>query len=177
MTRGVGIAGVDEVEQIRLAGRLHDIGKIGTRESVMNKHGPLTPEEYEHVKQHVTIGYTILSDLRQIRNLLPGVLYHHERFDGKGYPSGLAGADIPQMGRIICLADCFDAMTSNRTYRKALPLEVALNEIRRCAGTQFDPTLAEAFLATGADGFRELLRNWEQETQRLAEMQSQLRAA
>ena len=78
----------------------------------------------------------------------------YERYDGKGYPAGLAGEDIPLMGRIICLADCFDAMTSNRTYRKALPLEVALTEIRRCSGTQFDPRLAEAFLQIEAEQFR-----------------------
>ena len=87
------------------------------------------------------------------------MLHHHERYDGKGYPAGLAGENIPLMGRIICLADCFDAMTCSRTYRKALPLEVALTEIRRCSGTQFDPALAEAFLQIGAEQLRELLRD------------------
>ena len=133
-----------------MAGLLHDVGKIGVPESVLQKTGRLTPEEFEQMKKHPQIGARILADVKQVKPLVPGVLYHHERYDGKGYPAGLAGSDIPLMGRIICLADCFDAMTSNRTYRKALPLEVALTEIRRCAGTQFDPALAEAFLRTGA---------------------------
>jgi HD-GYP domain-containing protein (c-di-GMP phosphodiesterase class II) len=98
-----------------------------------------------------------LADVKQVRDLIPGVLHHHERYDGNGYPHGLAGANIPLMGRLICLADCFDAMTSNRTYRKALPLEVALTEIRRCGGTQFDPGLTEAFLRIGAAKLRELV--------------------
>ena len=98
------------------------------------------------MKKHPQIGARILRDVKQISDLIPGVLHHHERYDGKGYPGGLVGEAIPIMGRIICLADCFDAMTSNRTYRKALPLEVALTEIRRCSGTQFDPVLTEAFL-------------------------------
>ena len=106
---------------------------------------------------------------------MPGVLHHHERYDGKGYPTGLAGENIPLMGRIICLADCFDAMTSNRTYRKALPLEVALTEIRRCSGTQFDPRLAEAFLRTGPEGFRELLRDHQHKSKKLRELQESLR--
>src|SRR5205823_4505401 len=101
---------------------------------------------------------------------------HHERYDGKGYPSGLAGDNSPLMGRIICLADCFDAMTSNRTYRKALPLEVALGEIRRCSGTQFDPRLAEAFLRTGCEQYRELLRDYEHQTKRLSDLQQALRS-
>ena len=107
-----------------------------------------TTEEFEQIKRHPAIGAKILQDVKQIREIIPGVLHHHERYDGKGYPAGLAGNDIPLMGRIICLADCFDAMTSSRTYRKALPLEVALCEIRRCSGTQFDPALAEVFLRT-----------------------------
>jgi HD-GYP domain-containing protein (c-di-GMP phosphodiesterase class II) len=104
-----------------------------------------------------------------------GVLHHHERYDGRGYPFGLAGGAIPLMGRIICLADCFDAMTSNRTYRKALPLEVALTEIRRCAATQFDPTLAEAFLRSGPDCLRELLRNHAEKSRKLLDLQETLR--
>jgi HD-GYP domain-containing protein (c-di-GMP phosphodiesterase class II) len=127
------------------------------------------------MKKHPQIGARILADVKQIKPIVPGVLHHHERYDGKGYPAGLAGNDIPLMGRIICLADCFDAMTSNRTYRKALPLEVALTEIRRCAGTQFDPALAEAFLRAGADVFRDLLRNHAEKSKRLLELQQTLR--
>lgn len=164
-----------EVEQIYMAGLLHDVGKIGVPESVLQKTGKLTPEEFESMKKHPEIGARILADVKQVKPLIPGVLHHHERYDGKGYPTGLAGNDIPLMGRIICLADCFDAMTSNRTYRKALPLEVALAEIRRCAGTQFDPALAEAFLRTGADALRELLRNHAEKSKKLLELQETLR--
>ena len=172
----IGIGRPDaEVDQIYMAGLLHDVGKIGVPEAVLQKTGRLTPEEFEQMKTHPQIGARILADVKQIKALVPGVLHHHERYDGKGYPSGLAGAEIPLMGRIICLADCFDAMTSNRTYRKALPLEVALTEIRRCAGTQFDPSLAEAFLRTGPDALRELLRNHAEKSKKLLELQETLR--
>jgi HD-GYP domain-containing protein (c-di-GMP phosphodiesterase class II) len=164
-----------EVERIYMAGLLHDVGKIGVPEAVLQKTGKLTPEEFDQMKKHPEIGARILHDIKQIKDIIPGVLHHHERYDGKGYPAGLSGEGIPQMGRIICLADCFDAMTSNRTYRKALPLEVALTEIRRCSGTQFDPTLAEAFLKTGVEEFRDLLRGYETQTQRLADLQKTLR--
>lgn len=164
-----------EVEQIYMAGLLHDVGKIGVPESVLQKTGRLTNEEFDQMKKHPEIGARILADVKQIKVLIPGVLYHHERYDGRGYPTGLAGTAIPLMGRIICLADCFDAMTSNRTYRKALPLEVALTEIRRCAGTQFDPTLAEAFLRSGPDCLRELLRNHAEKSRKLLDLQETLR--
>src|SRR5215212_3884787 len=166
-----------EAERIYMAGLLHDVGKIGVPESVLQKPGRLTPEEFEHMKKHPEIGARILADVKQLKPIIPGVLHHHERYDGKGYPHGLAGRDIPLMGRIICLADCFDAMTSNRTYRKALPLEVALTEIRRCSSTQFDPRLTEAFLQISGDQFRELIRNHQQQTKRLAEMSQSLRVA
>ena len=166
-----------EVEQIYMAGLLHDVGKIGVPESVLQKTGKLTAEEFDQMKKHPEIGARILADVKQVKALIPGVLHHHERYDGKGYPSGLAGTGIPLMGRIICLADCFDAMTSNRTYRKALPLEVALTEIRRCAGTQFDPTLAEAFLRSGPDCLRELLRNHAEKSRQLLDLQETLRTA
>ncbi len=143
-------------ERVYMAGLLHDVGKIGVPEEVLRKPGKLTNEEFAEMKKHVDIGARILRDVRQVDDLIPGVLYHHERYDGKGYPHGLAGQDIPLMGRILCVADSFDAMTSNRTYRKALPLEVALMEIRRCAGTQFDPLLADAWLSIGAARIHEL---------------------
>jgi putative nucleotidyltransferase with HDIG domain len=164
-----------DVERIYMAGLLHDVGKIGVPEAVLQKTGKLTQEEFEQMKKHPEIGARILHDIKQIKDIIPGVMHHHERYDGKGYPSGLAGENIPLMGRIICLADCFDAMTSNRTYRKALPLEVALTEIRRCSGTQFDPTLAEVFLRAGPEAFRKLLGDYEHQTQRLADLQKTLR--
>ena len=166
-----------EVERIYMAGLLHDVGKIGVPEAVLQKPGKLTPEEFDQMKKHPEIGARILADIKQIRDIIPGVLHHHERYDGKGYPAGLAGEAIPLMGRILCLADCFDAMTSNRTYRKALPLEVALTEIRRCSGTQFDPGLAEAFLRSGCEEFRELLRDYEHQTKQLTDLQKTLRVA
>jgi putative nucleotidyltransferase with HDIG domain len=156
-----------QVEQIYMAGLLHDVGKIGVPEAVLQKAGRLTPEEFDVMKKHPQIGARILADVKQVKALIPGVLCHHERFDGKGYPAGLAGSAIPLMGRIIGLADSFDAMTTNRTYRKALPLEVALSEIRRCAGTQFDPALAETFLRTPPEVLRELLQNHAQKSRRL----------
>jgi putative nucleotidyltransferase with HDIG domain len=164
-----------DVEQVYMAGLLHDVGKIGVPEAVLQKTGKLTVEEFEQMKRHPQIGARILQDIKQMREIIPGVLHHHERYDGKGYPSGLAGEKIPLMGRIICLSDCFDAMTSNRTYRKALPLEVALTEIRRCSGTQFDPRLTEHFLMTGPEGFRELLRDHQQKSKKIRELQESLR--
>jgi HD-GYP domain-containing protein (c-di-GMP phosphodiesterase class II) len=166
-----------EVDQIYMAALLHDVGKIGVPEQVLQKTGRLTPEEFDVMKKHPAIGARILAEIKQMKPLIPGVLHHHERVDGKGYPAGLAGNDIPLMGRIICLADCFDAMTSSRTYRKALPLEVALSEIRRCAGTQFDASLAESFLRTGPSAFRELLRNHAEKSKKLLDLQDTLRAA
>src|SRR5688500_7272737 len=166
-----------DVERVYMAGLLHDVGKIGVPEAVLQKPGKLTVEEFEQMKKHPEIGARILSDIKQVKDILPGVLHHHERYDGKGYPAGLAGDNIPLMGRILCLAYCFDAMTSNRTYRKALPLEVALTEIRRCSGTQFDPTMTDAFLQTGCEGFRALLRDYEHQTRQLADLQRMIRAA
>ncbi len=167
----------DDVEKVYMAGLLHDVGKIGVPESVLQKTGRLTPEEFEQIKKHPQIGARILADVKQLEGVVPGVLHHHERYDGHGYPAGLSGKDIPLFGRIICLADCFDAMTSSRTYRKALPLEVAMAEIRRCSGTQFDPALAEAFLQITAEQLRLLLREYQQQARKLIELQQSLRAA
>jgi putative nucleotidyltransferase with HDIG domain len=148
-----------QVQRIYMAGLLHDVGKIGVPEAVLQKAGKLTDEEFDLIKKHPEIGARILRDVKQVQDIIPGVLYHHERYDGRGYPAKLAGEDIPLMGRIICLADCFDAMTSSRTYRKALPLETALEEIRRNAGTQFDPRLAETFLSIGVDRLSAILND------------------
>ncbi|MGH7180169.1 MAG: HD-GYP domain-containing protein, partial [Tepidisphaeraceae bacterium] len=160
-----------QVERVYMAGLLHDVGKIGVPEAVLQKTGKLTPEEFDQIKKHPEIGARILGDIKQIEDIIPGVLHHHERYDGKGYPAGLAGENIPRLGRIICLADCFDAMTSSRTYRKALPLEIALTEIRRCAGTQFDPLLTDAFLGLGEEKLRELLRDHHHQSKKLLDLQ------
>ncbi|HQY88590.1 MAG TPA: HD domain-containing protein, partial [Tepidisphaeraceae bacterium] len=146
-------------ERVYMAGLLHDVGKIGVSEAVLQKPGKLTDAEFEEIKKHVEIGAKILKDVKQVEDLIPGVRNHHERYDGRGYPDKLAGQDIPLHGRILCVADCFDAMTSNRTYRRALPIEVAMMEIRRCSGTQFDPMLADAFLTIGVDTLRSLINS------------------
>ncbi|MEZ6242900.1 MAG: HD-GYP domain-containing protein [Phycisphaerales bacterium] len=141
-------AGLDaaQVERVHLSGLVHDVGKIGVPERVLCKNGRLTPEEFDLIKLHPEIGYKILSQIPALDDLLPGVLHHHERWEGGGYPYGIAGEDIPRMARIICVADTFDAMSSTRSYRPAMPRQRVLDEIRNCAGTQFDPELAECFL-------------------------------
>lgn len=135
----------DQVERVRIAGLVHDVGKIGVPEAVLCKPGRLTEEEFELIKAHPEIGRRILADIPQLEDVLPAVMHHHERWDGRGYPHGLAGEHIPLHARLIALADSFDAMSSTRTYRPALPREQVLREIRKCAGTQFDPTLAPTF--------------------------------
>jgi putative two-component system response regulator len=134
-------------DRIYMAGLLHDVGKIGVPESVLCKPGRLTDDEYRIIKEHPAIGAKIIGGVRQLSDLAVGVLTHHERPDGRGYPQGLKGDQMPVEGRIIGLADCFDAMTTDRTYRAALPLEAVVEEIRKNAGTQFDARLAEKFLA------------------------------
>ena len=166
-----------QVDRIYMAGLLHDVGKIGVPEAVLRKTGKLTDEEFAEIKKHPEIGAKILRDIKQIEDIIPGVLHHHERYDGRGYPSKLAGENIPLMGRIICLADCFDAMTSSRTYRKAMPVEDALAEIRKCSGTQFDPKLAEAFLRIGIDKFlRMLVTNHQEQSKKLIDSQQAMRS-
>ena len=136
----------EHAERVRIAGLVHDVGKIGVPEAVLQKPGQLTEAELEQIKQHPTIGHKILEDIVALDDILPGVLYHHERWDGRGYPEGLDGHSIPLLGRLLAVADAFDAMSSDRSYRPALPREQVLNEIRANAGSQFDPELAEAFL-------------------------------
>ncbi len=138
----------EELEEIRLAGILHDIGKIGVPESLLNKPSCLTPDEYELMKSHTTLGERILAPLKfkAIEAIKKIVRHHHERMDGKGYPDGLSGEDIPLGARIITIADCYDTIISDRAYKKASPLEDALEELRRGRGTQFDAKLLDAFL-------------------------------
>jgi len=152
--------GLDDhtVERVRLSALVHDVGKIGVPEAILCKPGPLTDKEYAIVKQHPEIGAKILADIRLMHDLIPGVLYHHERWDGNGYPHGLAGEDIPLLGRLICLADSFDAMSSNRTYRLSMNLEQALSELQRCAGTQYDPALVQAFIDLDFSPFFDLIQ-------------------
>jgi HD-GYP domain-containing protein (c-di-GMP phosphodiesterase class II) len=143
--RELGLEG-DELGDLYLAGLLHDVGKIGIKDTVLHKQGPLTPEEQEHIQQHVTIGYWILAELKQIRNLLPGVLYHHERVDGTGYPDKLAGENIPRLARILAVADAYDAMSHQRPYRDSMPYKRVEEILIQGAGTQWDKQVVDAFL-------------------------------
>ena len=138
----------EQIHKIYLAGLLHDIGKIGIDEVVLRKNGKLTPEERECIQRHPSIGAGILRGIKQMRDIVPGVLCHHERVDGRGYPDHLRGEEIPLTGKIVGLADSFDAMTSKRTYRDAMSIEHALDEIRKGLGTQFDEKIGELFLAS-----------------------------
>jgi response regulator RpfG family c-di-GMP phosphodiesterase len=135
-----------EVSRIVQAGVMHDVGKIGVRYDMLNKPGKLTPEEVAVFRQHPEKGKRILEPVPCLHGLIDGCWCHHEWWDGGGYPRGLRGHDIPLVGRIVSIADAYDAMTSDRAYRRALPHEVAVGEIERCAGTQFDPELADAFV-------------------------------
>lgn len=136
----------EKIHNIYLAGLLHDIGKIGIDEAVLCKKGKLTDEEFNCIRRHPSIGANILSGIKQMRDIIPGVLCHHERMDGKGYPNGLTADKIPLAGKLMGLADSFDAMTSARVYRKALNLEEAIDEIRKGLGTQFDEKVGKIFL-------------------------------
>ena len=139
-------------EDLRVAGRLHDVGKIGIREAILNKPGRLTSEEFEHVKQHVQIGLGILAPLFHLRKPLKYVEHHHERWDGAGYPLGLAGEAIPMGARILCAADTFDALTSKRAYREPLEPQAALQHLRIDSGKQFDPCVYDALVSVITKG-------------------------
>jgi HD-GYP domain-containing protein (c-di-GMP phosphodiesterase class II) len=136
----------EQSDRVRIAGLVHDVGKIGVPEGVLTKAGKLTDAEFEAIKLHPEIGHRILKDIPLLEDVLPGVLYHHERFDGRGYPHRLVGDGIPLIGRIIAIADTFDAMSSSRSYRAAMPRATVLAEIQRSAGSQLDPALVPLFL-------------------------------
>ncbi|ADY13343.1 HD domain-containing phosphohydrolase [Sphaerochaeta globosa] len=137
-----------EVNRMRVAGLMHDIGKIGVEEAILNKPDSLTKEEWEVMKRHPEIGYRILSASSEFNDLSVAILEHHERWDGRGYPRGLKGEHISKQARIIMIADSYDAMTSERSYKKPLSSEEAIEEIRNCSGTHYDPAITEVFLAT-----------------------------
>jgi len=134
------------VESLRKAALLHDVGKIGVTDFILHKPGPLSPEEWQEMRRHPDIGYEMLKEVTFLNGPADIVRAHHERFDGKGYPCGLQGEEIPLGARIFAVADTFDAMTSDRPYRRALPPEAAREEIMRNAGSQFDPAMVKAFL-------------------------------
>ena len=145
------------VERYRISGLIHDVGKIGVPEAVLCKAGKLTEDEFKLIQRHPTIGVTILQDVPALADVMAGVLHHHERFDGRGYPRGLKGGDIPLIARALALADTFDAMSSNRSYRSALPRDQVLAEIAHNAGAQFDPALAGVFVTLDFTMFDDLL--------------------
>jgi len=136
----------DEIALLKAISNLHDIGKIAIDDSILNKKGPLDEKEWEQIKKHPEIGYRILSSSPEYAEIAQDILSHHERYDGKGYPRGLSGEDIPLRARIISIADSYDAMISERPYRRPLTHQEALEEIKKYSGTQFDPELAKLFI-------------------------------
>lgn len=155
--------GLSEEEQNKLliGGLFHDIGKIGVPDTILRKTDKLTDEEYSEIKNHPSIGAHILAPATIFQNIIPIVKHHHEKYDGRGYPSQLKGEDIPLYARIAAVADTFDAMTSKRPYRDALPVETVIAEVERCKGTQFDPQIADIFL--------DILRNHYDEIEEIQE--------
>ena len=149
LARRLGWRG-DRLDALRLGGSLHDVGKIAVNASVLSKPGPLTDGELAQIRIHPIAGARLIEGVADFRPALPYVLHHHERWDGAGYPHRLGGEEIPIEARLLGVADAFDAMTSLRSYRPALSVEQALAELQRCAGSQFDPELAETFV----DGWR-----------------------
>jgi putative nucleotidyltransferase with HDIG domain len=154
---GLGSA---EVQLVSRGGILHDLGKLGILDPILSKPARLTSEEYELIKEHVEVGYKILKPLGFLDREALAVRHHHERWDGSGYPDKLAGESIPFIARIVSTADAFDAMTSDRPYRKALPMETAIVEMEQGAGTQFDPAIAEAFLSISRQRLADISGYW-----------------
>jgi HD-GYP domain-containing protein (c-di-GMP phosphodiesterase class II) len=145
----------ERIATLRFGACLHDIGKLAVRRSILRKPGLLTCEEVAEIRAHPRAGASLILPLRGAWLALPYILFHHERWDGRGYPTGLCGLSIPLEARLLAVADAFDAMTSPRPYSTELSTEAALAEIRRCAGTQFDPAVAELFLTVWSDRSRE----------------------
>ncbi|MFZ5592223.1 MAG: HD-GYP domain-containing protein, partial [Bacillota bacterium] len=143
--RALGLA-ARELDELALFAVLHDIGKVGIKESILQKQGPLTREEWEEMKKHPEVGYRITQNATELASVAEYILYHHERWDGQGYPRGLRGEEIPLLCRILAVADAYDAMTSNRPYRRAMSRAEAVAEIARNRGTQFDPRVVDVFL-------------------------------
>ena len=136
----------EDLRRLRIGGLFHDVGKIGVPDNILQKNGKLSDDEYSEIKNHPTIGAHILSSASIFQDIIPIVKHHHERFDGRGYPGQLKGEEIPYLARIAAVADSFDAMTSRRVYRDSLPINVVIEEIEKNKGTQFDPSVADAFL-------------------------------
>jgi len=137
----------ERVEALRYAGMLHDVGKLGVPTRVLQKTGKLTDEEYAAIQLHPMRGLEIVREIGFLDEALAGIMHHHERIDGRGYPMGLAGDEIPEFARVLAVADAFDSMTSTRSYRGARPVAEAVDELRKWSGAQFDPAFVDAFVA------------------------------
>ena len=135
-----------EKKWLKIAAVLHDIGKIGIEDQILKKPAQLSPEEYDVIKHHSDLGAEIIEHIRQLKEIIPGVKYHHEHVDGRGYPNGLKGEDIPFLAKIVSVSDTYDAMTTDRPYRTALTKGAAVQELKRCAGSQFDRKVVAAFM-------------------------------
>jgi putative nucleotidyltransferase with HDIG domain len=151
MARHLGMS-QEQVFRIHIAAILHDVGKLGIRESILNKPGGLSDEEFEVMRQHPSIGAQIMSPIRMLKDIIPGIRNHHETWDGKGYPDHLKGDEIPMVARIIGIADTFDAMTTNRPYQNAMTLEYVLAKMNSMSGSRFDPVVMDAFNAAVKEG-------------------------
>ena len=146
----------ETLNTLRIGGLFHDVGKIGVPDSILQKESRLTDDEYSEIKNHPSIGAHILSTATIFHDIIPIVKHHHEKYDGTGYPGRLQGEDIPYLARIAAIADSFDAMTSRRTYRDSLPMDVVISEFKRCKGTQFDPKLDDVYLDILENHFDEI---------------------
>ena len=141
-----------ERKWLKITSVLHDIGKIGIEDHILKKSTRLSPKEFDLIKHHSDIGAKIIGHIRQLKEIVPGVKYHHEQINGKGYPDGLRGKDIPILAKIVAVADTYDAMTTDRPYRKAMEKEAAIEELKRCSGTQLDKEVVEAFITAYRKG-------------------------
>ena len=147
----------EDLHKLEIGGLFHDVGKIGVPDNILQKSDSLTEEEYSEIKSHPTIGAHILSTATIFKDIIPIVKYHHENFDGTGYPSRLKGNDIPYLARITAVVDSFDAMTSRRVYRNSLSIQSVIDEIAKNKGTQFDPEIADAFLDILRNDYKSIL--------------------
>jgi len=149
----------EQLSSLEIGALLHDVGKIGVADAILRKPGPLSAAEYAEIKMHPEVGRRMLQGIAYLESAIPGVLYHHERYDGQGYPAQLSGPEIPLAGRIMAVADAFDAMTSDRPYRRAMSPQAALAELERGAGTQFDPEVVAAFIRAWQGNFPKPVRS------------------
>jgi len=145
IARGLGLS-KEEEKNVELTAIFHDVGKIGVDDKILRKKEKLSDSEFQEIRKHPAKGAEILSSIKQLKNIIPGILYHQEHFDGRGYPEGISGKSIPLTARIIAVADAFDAMTSDRSYRTAISVKDAIKELEKCSGTQFDPVCVKAFI-------------------------------